>query len=294
MNREEFLEARRAGIGSSDAAPIIGLCPYRTALGVYLDKIGRAEEWREMPAPLEWGIRKEPVIAAAVADKLGWELRKLPIVAHPEYPWIVANVDRINGGGEIVEIKSTARAAGWGTPDTDEIPANYWAQVQHQLAVVESAPLAWVFVLVGQCDFRRYRVARDPDYFGEVFPVYREFWDHVQECVPPAPEWDHPGCLASVQRLYESQKGKTVALGVDAAALASEYAFLGQRASEIEKARESIKARLVAALGDAETGTLDDGRQVKRRQVERKGYAVKPATYWDFRISTPKGDYDRE
>ena len=38
-NREEFLLERKKGIGGSDVAAIIGVSPWKTALGVYLDKV---------------------------------------------------------------------------------------------------------------------------------------------------------------------------------------------------------------------------------------------------------------
>ena len=39
MTREEWLSARRTGIGGSDIAAILGLSPWRTPLDVYRDKV---------------------------------------------------------------------------------------------------------------------------------------------------------------------------------------------------------------------------------------------------------------
>ena len=38
-NREQFLLDRKQGIGGSDVAAIMGLSPWKSALGVYLDKV---------------------------------------------------------------------------------------------------------------------------------------------------------------------------------------------------------------------------------------------------------------
>ena len=38
-NREEWLAARKKGIGGSDASALLGLNPYSSPLRVYLDKI---------------------------------------------------------------------------------------------------------------------------------------------------------------------------------------------------------------------------------------------------------------
>ena len=45
MTRDEWLESRRKGIGGSDASAILGLNPYSSPLAVYLDKIGKSEDW---------------------------------------------------------------------------------------------------------------------------------------------------------------------------------------------------------------------------------------------------------
>jgi len=43
MNREEWLEVRKRGIGSSDAASVVGLSPYKSQLELWLEKTGRDE-----------------------------------------------------------------------------------------------------------------------------------------------------------------------------------------------------------------------------------------------------------
>lgn len=39
MTRAEWLEKRKAGIGGSDAASVLGLSPYKSSMSVYMDKI---------------------------------------------------------------------------------------------------------------------------------------------------------------------------------------------------------------------------------------------------------------
>ncbi|MFR4400922.1 MAG: YqaJ viral recombinase family protein, partial [Peptococcus niger] len=40
MSQEEWLEQRKKGIGGSDAGAICGLNPWKSAVEVYLDKLG--------------------------------------------------------------------------------------------------------------------------------------------------------------------------------------------------------------------------------------------------------------
>ena len=39
MTKEEWLRARGAGIGGSDASSVLGFSPYRSSISVYLEKV---------------------------------------------------------------------------------------------------------------------------------------------------------------------------------------------------------------------------------------------------------------
>lgn len=292
MDRAAFLEARRAGIGSSDVAKVLGLSPWGTALDVYLDKVNPPANGEISPA-LEWGLRKEPIIAAAIMDRYGWCLAKPVTTAHREHSFLIASPDRMNDAGELIEIKTASMATGWGEAETAEIPEQYWVQVQHQLEVVAShgqlAEAAWVFVLIGHHDFRRYRIPRDPGYLAAVIDPLREFWARVEHRAPPEPDWSHPATLAAVQRLYQPREGSRIDLPFSAVAMADVYERAGLTIKECEAVRDEIKARFTVALGEAETGLLPDGRTVSRKAVHRKAYQVKESDYVMFKLNQAKG-----
>lgn len=42
LSREEWLQIRNRGLGSSDAAAAIGLSPYKSPLELWLEKTGRS------------------------------------------------------------------------------------------------------------------------------------------------------------------------------------------------------------------------------------------------------------
>ena len=39
MSKEQWLEARKSGIGGSDAASVLGLNPYKSSVSVYIEKV---------------------------------------------------------------------------------------------------------------------------------------------------------------------------------------------------------------------------------------------------------------
>jgi hypothetical protein len=43
MERDDWLEVRRTGIGSSDAATAVGLNPYQSQLELWMQKTGKAD-----------------------------------------------------------------------------------------------------------------------------------------------------------------------------------------------------------------------------------------------------------
>lgn len=290
--RETWLAERRRGIGSSDVAKILGLSKFGTALSVYLDKIGESTDGGMTPNQ-EWGLRLEPAMAAAVIDQYGWNLAKTPAIIHREHRFMRSNPDRmrIDTANEVVEFKTSRSADGWGEPETDEIPLDYQVQVQHQMEVCHATyevETAWVFVLIGGADFRRYRIPYDPEFLPTILPALQEFWHRVETRTPPEPDWSHPTTLESVQSLYKPMIGKSVALEDSCVPLATEYVRLGAEASAVSERRDAVKAQLIAAMGDAELAVLPDGRTVTRKKVDRKGGVVAPSSYYNFVVKESK------
>ena len=146
--------------------------------------------------------------------------------------------------------------------------------------------MTFVFVLVGNCDFRRYRVGRDETYLAEFLEPLREFWSMVEARTPPEPDFWHPGTLDTLNRLYRPLAGKRVDLS-DMAPVVDQYVSLGQQIKAMEDQRDAAKAQLIAALGEAELGELPDGRAVTRKVIDRKEYTAKATSYVDMRIKNP-------
>jgi putative phage-type endonuclease len=290
QDRQDFLGRRRTGIGSSDAAKVLGISKWGSALDVYLDKVHPPDPGRPMTTAQEFGIRLEPVIAAAASDRWGCKFTKPLTVAHPEFPYLIASVDRLDEEGDVCEFKTASRADGWGATDTDEVPQDYWIQVQHQLAVMDAVSargsggrrdFAWLYVLIGGSDFRRYRVGRDHGYLLAFGPAFAEFWRGVEARIPPEPDLSHPTVIDSLRRLYPLAEGRAVEAEQPALvrSFASGYQEAGEGIKLLEAKRGEYKAAIAAMMGDAQTMTAGPGCKVTRKTVARRGYAVEPTSY---------------
>jgi len=114
LTREQWLDIRQLGIGSSDAAVAVGLSPYKCPLSLWLEKTGRKEpEDISHKEAVLWGIELEPVLAQVYAKRTGYRVRRVnAVLQHPEHPFMLANLDReVVGhpdGPGILEIKTAS------------------------------------------------------------------------------------------------------------------------------------------------------------------------------------------
>ena len=202
----EWHEERRKGIGSSDAAAILGLSKFATPLDIYLEKIGEAEE-RPDTAFTEWGRRLEPVIAQAAEDAVNAGRsaeERVRFVSwtpaiHCRAWWpAFTHLDRrgrVDGAMVGLECKSGMGTRGWGDPATvsivdahEVIPPDYAIQVGHHLLCSGYAAI-YVAALIGYREFRLYRVERDEAWLDDLLADEREWWEqHVVARVPPDPD----------------------------------------------------------------------------------------------------------
>lgn len=177
-------EARRKWIGASDVPAILGLSPYRTALGIWYEKIGEMEPFEGNEATSR-GDYLEPALLSYAQDAL-----KLPVYKPrgtfkaASHPFIRANVDGLVGspkrGSPIIECKSSM--VEWG----DEVPEHVRAQVQAQLFATESSD-AYVAYIGPNLKFDLYPVCRDDVWIAGMVDVLTEFWSMVRSRTKPDP-----------------------------------------------------------------------------------------------------------
>lgn len=112
LPREDWLEVRKRGIGSSDAAAAVGLNPYKSQLELWLEKTGRdgtlpKDDPNDESTPTYWGNLLEPIVASHYTRRTGNKVRRVNAVLqhpHPDLPWMLANIDREVIGADDVQI----------------------------------------------------------------------------------------------------------------------------------------------------------------------------------------------
>lgn len=187
-DRASWLAWRKAGIGGSDAAAIIGEDPYRTPLDVYIDKTSRHinEEERLI---FQRGLALEPIIADRYTAETGRKLRKQPVKVHHDHDFIRCTVDRQILAGDdnttgLLEMK-TASTFVFRKMQLDGIPTKYWVQVQHNL-MVWGYDLGAIAVLCPDTwEFMHFDIERDEDFCASLTAREVEFWRLVESGTPP-------------------------------------------------------------------------------------------------------------
>jgi len=269
MPKDEWLKLRRQGIGGSDVSAILGINPWKTAMDVWLEKTGEFSADDEPDnEKMYWGNMLEDIVAREFMAITGLKVRRRnAILKHKQYPFMIANVDRLVVGQSAgLECKTAGQylADDWAMG----VPEYYLPQVQHYMTV--TGYKAWyVAVLIGGQEFKYYRISRDNSFIRELIQAEIEFWRLVEAKIPPPID----GTKAStelVKKLYpEAEKGKEIDLPFEAFELIQQY----ERACEEEKRIQLIKDeavnKLKDMLGTAERGSIH-GRTVIWQNVVSK------------------------
>lgn len=188
--RAQWLEARRAGIGGSDAAAILGLDPWRSGLDIWRSKVAPAPPTDDEKFLFKLGHLLEPVIAGLYSEQTERELVSPDpeIVSHSLYPEIAGSPDRLAiQDGRVIELKSEHQFADkFGDPGSDQVPDHYIVQAAHYMAVA-NLDRCDIAVLHGGFKFAIYQLRRDLDLEKSMIEQLRDWWHAyvVKKVEPP-------------------------------------------------------------------------------------------------------------
>ncbi len=180
QNRHEY-------IGGSDIAAILGMSRWKTPLKLWCEKT------QKLPAPdlsnveaVELGTDLEEFVAQKFTQKTGKAVRKAPkVYQHPDYPYMVAHIDRlVTGSDELLECKTASffKKEEW---ENDDIPQEYILQVMWYLGIT-GRKVGHIAVLIGGQSFKYKQIEFDEELFNTMVEAAKEFWEMVQNGTAPA------------------------------------------------------------------------------------------------------------
>lgn len=266
-DRTDWLMDRTAGVGSSEAASVLGVNPWQSAFQLWQVKTGKikpAED--ETNLRLSVGHDLENRVAATFEAVNGFAVRQDTagdwIAYNPDKPYFRVSPDRLYTSDGItdgiLEIKTTVRDI-----NPDDIPMNYFCQVQYQMAVmgIDVAYLSWINMLTMGANFQGYgqvRIERNAEFCDFLLGKVEDFWlNNVKRGIPP-----EPTTAAEVAALFPHSKDKSVEI---TDAIHSDLATLGDLQAQVKALQtqiDGVKDRICTAFGDADklVMTAEDGK----------------------------------
>lgn len=259
-DRQEWLQLRGSGIGSSEVATIIGLNPWETPYMLWRRKTGR-----EQAKPENFAMRAGHILEDAVAqffqEDSGHTVIKSSagdwLVVDDERPYMRVSPDRTfylegtsnkTGNKGILECKTTQK-----TIDPDDLPKHWFCQLQYQLGVAgyERGALAW---LTAGRDFDFRFIDFAPDFYGWLTEEVERFWtDYVQKDVEP-PLTSVADCVMKYSRHTD---GKTVECTTEVVAAIERLKDVKAQIKDLETAKTDLEDTVKMFFTDAEALTFE-------------------------------------
>lgn len=274
IERADWLEVRKNGIGGSDAAAAVGLSPYKSQLELWLEKTGRDAELPKLDPdditePVFWGTLLEPIVAAAYTKQTGNRVRKVnAVLQHPDIPFMLANLDReVTGvlGVQILECKTAGEfgARLW----SEGVPEYVQLQVQHQLAVTGKQAADVAVLICGQ-RLEVHRIQRDDELIARLIPLEAQFWEYVTNDTPP-PADGSESAERALRCLYPGNANRAdFRQDRNLSATFADLVSLKQDIKIREEQAEQLKQTLMQAMGDASIAQFETGEVSFKRSKD--------------------------
>lgn len=251
MSYEEWLQSRRRGIVGSDVAKVLGLSKYSSPYQIWMDKTGKIEiDTSETSEAAYWGHQMEEVVAKEFQKRTGKKVRvSNKIYFHKDYPFLLANVDRVVVGEDaILECKTASEYLKDSWAD-DEIPIAYLAQVQHYLNVLNKKK-AYIACLIGGNKFVWKEIQRDDELIEQMTERLVDFWENNVLAYVAPPVDGNESTTEFISKLYSSDYlDNSIELNAKQIQDISDLKDLKQYKSDVETQIATIENRLKEALG---------------------------------------------
>lgn len=300
-DRKAWEDVRFSGIGGSDAAAALGMSPWKSQFKLWLEKTQQVPpEDLSDNEYVYWGTVLEAVVANRFCELTGKKVHRRGMLRSCEYPFMLANVDRLVDGEDAgLECKTANGFAAKEWID-DKLPVQYYIQCQHYMAVTGLSKW-YIAVLIGGNHFVWKEVARCEDDITALIAAEKQFWEEfvIPKRMPPVD--GSTDCGKALAEKYTGGVETPVELGADGQKAAVKLAELEEQKKQIERAIAEEQNKLKLLLGDYEVGftpgfkvtwktakpriTVDSSRLRKERpdiftQYQKHGKASRTFRLW--------------
>lgn len=137
VEHDAWLKQRSKGIGGSDAGTVMGVNEYKSAFTLWAEKTGQLDAPYQSSEAIRLGHDLEDYVAKRFCEAEGKRVKRSSFCFESkERPYMRANVDRLVIGENAVLECKTANMMKGTAYRKDEIPATYYYQCLHYMAVL--------------------------------------------------------------------------------------------------------------------------------------------------------------
>lgn len=185
-DKDQWIETRKLGIGGSDVSAIIGQSKYKCSYDIYNEKLYGSDFKGNRFT--RFGHKLEPVVAECFAEEHK-EFEVLEFEKTFKKGHSLANIDRLLYNKEtqeygVLECKTTS-AYNYKEWEGNEVPQEYYCQVQHYLAVT-GLKFAYICCIIGGNDYREFYIEKVEEECEFLLNACEKFWnEHIETEIPP-------------------------------------------------------------------------------------------------------------
>lgn len=169
-------DERRAYLGASEIAAVMGLDRYKTALDVWNEKTGRTTPFTGN-AHTERGNRLEAIAAEEYSNISGVKLRRHNQgFTHSEYDFIRGHIDRMAvGERRVIEVKCPSLGS-FRQMQRKGLPEGYIVQSQVYMGLADCPKLTFVIFCADAWELASFDVEFDEDIYNAAIKAAKDFW----------------------------------------------------------------------------------------------------------------------
>lgn len=268
---KEAVEARKNYIGGSDAAAILGISRFKTALQVWAIKTGQVVPPKiDDIVAVKLGVKLEQTVSEFFMDETGKKLERVnKILTHPKYDFIRANIDRrVVGEDAGFEAKTTNqfKTSEW---EEGHAPIEGMIQCIHYMAVT-GCKKWYLAVIIGNAQFKWLTIDRDNKVINDLVAKEVDFWNKfiVTKQMPMQISSQDSSILYA---LYpQAAPESIVELSDDASKICESLDSMQADFKILKKEIEEQQNTLKAMLTTHETGMTPKYKITWKNQAERR------------------------
>lgn len=259
-DKAEWLRERRAGIGGSEVAAIMGENHWNSPRQIWMSKMGMFDDKPpQQSEAARWGNLLETVVADEWALREGRKYVHIPVILQDdERPYLLANIDgfTLSDDGKVItgilEIKTTS-AYNQSVWENGPLPFHYMCQTNWYCGITRLGAYT-IVCLVGGQHLYSYDLPADSELFAREVAAADDFWlNHIVTGIEPeatAVDKELLKKAESADEVPDVDEAPTLILDdEESQRLITSYIQLRDKAKALKDIKDAVYAQIKIKIG---------------------------------------------